>query len=754
MCVGMTNCFRRFTPGIALCFLLLFHWEAVAQTAFTYQGSLVANGLPADGTFDLRFTLWTSRTGGTQASTNVLATPATGLEVKKSLFTVILDFGTDALNGERRWLQVAARKYVKPGQKTNQFVTVSPRQELAVVPYAVFATTAKNFTGGLAGDVMGRAGATVVASVGGQTAANVAAGAAAANVATPANTGGTIVKRDAAGNFSAGGITAASFTGNGAGLTNLPPAALSGVLTAAQIPALDAAKITSGTLGVAQIPNLDAGKITTGILDANRIPGLDGSKLTTGTVADARLSANVALLNGPNAFTGTNRFASVTVATNPNNQFAGNFGGAFTGNGAGLSNVPVASLSGVLTSNQLPANVAYRDTNSPSGFTAPAGLTVVSSDPQDPGLLTNGFAYFTSVAAPAWRNGTSTDVPTARSGHSAVWTGQELVVWGGTPGSGTYLRSGGRYRPDLDTWQAVSTVSPPSSRAAHTAVWTGSEMIVWGGFSGLFYKNDGGRFSVASQQWSAVTQTGAPAARDSHVAVWTGACMLVWGGRNFDGNLGDGALYNPTNDQWTALTLPNAPAPRAAASGVWAGDRLLVWGGDGNAGFLNTGGQLPFTNGVPSRWLTNSLVGAPSARSGHRAVWTGSRLLVWGGIGPGGLLGDGAAYNPLTDTWTPLASTNAPIPRMSHNAVWTGAEMVVYGGETAGGTTATGGAYDPLMDKWRVLGNPGAPQARSEAMAAWTGSEIIFFGGLNNVSPLSALQRLMPQPTWYLFRKL
>ena len=32
-----------------------------------------------------------------------------------------------------------------------------------------------------------------------------------------------------------------------------------------------------------------------------------------------------------------------------------------------------------------------------------------------------------------------------------------------------------------NTWTATTTSNAPSARAVHTAVWTGSEMIVWGG---------------------------------------------------------------------------------------------------------------------------------------------------------------------------------------------------------------------------------------------------------------------------------
>ena len=46
------------------------------------------------------------------------------------------------------------------------------------------------------------------------------------------------------------------------------------------------------------------------------------------------------------------------------------------------------------------------------------------------------------------------------------------------------LNTGGRYNPSTDSWTATSTTNAPSARDDHTAVWTGSEMIVWGGYDG------------------------------------------------------------------------------------------------------------------------------------------------------------------------------------------------------------------------------------------------------------------------------
>jgi hypothetical protein len=65
-----------------------------------------------------------------------------------------------------------------------------------------------------------------------------------------------------------------------------------------------------------------------------------------------------------------------------------------------------------------------------------------------------------------------------------------------------------------DTWTATSTTNAPSARAGHTAVWTGSEMIVWGGgASGLM--NTGGKYNPSTDSWTATNTTNAPNARSA-----------------------------------------------------------------------------------------------------------------------------------------------------------------------------------------------------------------------------------------------
>ena len=78
------------------------------------------------------------------------------------------------------------------------------------------------------------------------------------------------------------------------------------------------------------------------------------------------------------------------------------------------------------------------------------------------------------------------------------------------------LNTGGRYNPSTDSWTATNTTNAPAGRFDHTAVWTGSEMIVWGGCTDPLCSNPlntGGRYNPSTDSWTATSTNNAPSAR-------------------------------------------------------------------------------------------------------------------------------------------------------------------------------------------------------------------------------------------------
>jgi hypothetical protein len=329
-------------------------------------------------------------------------------------------------------------------------------------------------------------------------------------------------------------------------------------------------------------------------------------------------------------------------------------------------------------------------------------------------------AQTTVQCSDAW---TAMGADAYRAIHAAVWTGKEMIVWGGDSDV-NYSNTGGRYNPVTDNWAATSTTNAPAGRENPTAVWTGSEMIVWGGFSPGGFLNSGGRYNPVTDTWTAISTLNAPAGRYFHTAVWTGSEMIVWGGYNSNvgGFLNSGGRYNPSTDTWTAITIVTAPGARMYHTAVWTGSEMIVWGGyDGSS--LSSGGRY---DPVADAWTPVSTANA-SARYVHTAVWTGSEMIVWGGTASGDL-NSGGRYNPVTDTWTATSMTNAPGARHYHTAIWTGSEMIVWGGLN-GSASNTGGRYAPDTDTWTATTPTNAPEGRALHTAVWTGTQMIVWGG-------------------------
>ena len=338
-----------------------------------------------------------------------------------------------------------------------------------------------------------------------------------------------------------------------------------------------------------------------------------------------------------------------------------------------------------------------------------------------------------------WQEVTTGNAPSKRAGHTAVWTGTEMIVWAGALALDT-LNDGARYEPNLDKWVALPIDGAPVPRYSHTAVWTGSEMIVWGGSTegwGLgSLLNDGGRFDPATNSWTPLPIIGAPSARLLRTAIWTGSEMIIWGGRDENTYLNDGASYNPVTNSWTPLPNEDAPSPRVSHSVVWTGTEMIVWGGVSSSEYLNDGARY---NPASHTWTPLQSEGAPSNRFAHTAVWTGSEMIIWGGRDGYFIFNDGASYNPATDSWTPISTEGAPCARVDHSAVWTGSEMIVWGGSGVvvgwGSYLNDGGRYDPITDSWSLVPNTGTPTARVNHTALWTGSEMIIWGGWDGINP-------------------
>ncbi len=370
---------------------------------------------------------------------------------------------------------------------------------------------------------------------------------------------------------------------------------------------------------------------------------------------------------------------------------------------------------------------------------AAASLTVtLSADVRSAAGGRLGAATSWSFTTAHWRPMSSTGVPTQRSGHTAVWTGTEMIVWGGSPST----RSGGRYAAATDSWTPTSITGAPIGRIGHTAVWTGREMIVWGGSTwngtGWTPVADGARYNPATDTWTALPATGAPSARSGHVAVWTGTEMIVWGGA---ADL-SGARYNPSTDTWTATTLTGAPPDYVEPRVLWTGSRMVVWGGvvpppPGGAGVCGSGDPSSVNTGAvydpaTDTWTATPTAGAPVPRKGHVLAWTGSALLVSEGY----LYGSDAGGSLAGGTWTPFALAGAPSMRAYPHGAWTGSRLLAWSGLASGvcGVSTTplagGESYDPATDTWAVMPAAGSTAAVQHGSASvWTGTELIVWGG-------------------------
>lgn len=199
--------------------------------------------------------------------------------------------------------QSTALQNVLPSQATNAGKTLKTDGTTATWGYSAI--------GSSGGDASGTADNITVNTVGGVTAANVASGANLANNATDLNTPSRIVKRDASGNFSAGTVTATSFSGP------LTSSAISGA--------------TSMSYAV-----------TTAAANTTITPALDRPVIILNSITSSSISAVANPANGKQIFLVNNGLGDLTV-NNDSGSPATN--GIYTGTGQAFTLKSYASVS-------------------------------------------------------------------------------------------------------------------------------------------------------------------------------------------------------------------------------------------------------------------------------------------------------------------------------------------------------------------------------------------------------------------------
>lgn len=297
-----------------------------------------------------------------------------------------------------------------------------------------------------------------------------------------------------------------------------------------------------------------------------------------------------------------------------------------------------------------------------------------------------------------------------RTEHRLVWTGSEVLVWGGYASDentsvfdANAPSDGAAYDPAADSWRLIPA-APIAGRGQPIVAWTGTEMLAFGGFtrgeSATTAHLDGAAYDPDADRWRLIPP--APLTGDEPLGGWVAGRLVVVTSTA-------AAAYDPVADRWTSL--PPAPIRPDWRSAVVAGGRLVVIAfGDGATPPVQEATLDPATWTWASAHLTMDplLAGIDFVGIGDRLLSPSTGMIfdptarvwasvtpcerVWGGIWTGrNVIGIQGAWDAATNRCLdvppspprqpPFDDTNG---REFATAVWTGEEYITWSGGTGG----------------------------------------------------------------------
>jgi hypothetical protein len=338
---------------------------------------------------------------------------------------------------------------------------------------------------------------------------------------------------------------------------------------------------------------------------------------------------------------------------------------------------------------------------------------------------------------------------------TVVWTGTALLVWGGVGSQGLPQPDGALWSPtrvleprEPGTWRALPP-APGPGRHGHTATWTGTEVLFLGGYTNAEGPLAADAYDPAAGTWRRIPAAGVPA-RHRHQAVWTGTEVVLLGGHSGPSGTApadDAWALDPATGHWRRL----APPPLWPAAAVWDGGRVLA------AGPAHPdGGRLQAAAWEPSTDAWTPLEDPPTLERLAGGVWTGDRFVLQVVAVPPAPL---PALDPVTGRWE-LLSPLPPTARVLSGLAATqgrlraideagavfrhhrGAWAPLPGAPVASATLVVAGnlvlavgepgprlaVVDADLGTVRLLLDP--PLARRHGVAAaWAGDALVLWGG-------------------------
>jgi hypothetical protein len=296
-----------------------------------------------------------------------------------------------------------------------------------------------------------------------------------------------------------------------------------------------------------------------------------------------------------------------------------------------------------------------------------------------------------------------------------VWSGEEMIAWGGCGDDycKTSFSDGAAYNPETDSWRMIAG-SPLVGRIHHMTVWSGSEMLVLGGRQS---NRTGAAYSPSSDSWRVIPDApfrisyerpDSSWRRDVVSGVLVGDQLVVWSPET-----DEITSYSPATDEWAALPSTGLLVDLGVLR--WTGEELYALGALTKA----------YPNRVPLqgvRMVGQQWAALPPIGMGSGAINIGAepKLTAWVDdrlVAIAHTEGKALSYQPAADAWKEIDHLPLPGSEVVPEPMVIDDRMLVFHyGQAA--------IYDPETEAWAVAGVPYSEAGR----AVWTGEEVLSWG--------------------------